>query len=87
MNIVLGSPTAQDLELTVSNQVLATRSSICQGCDQYVPNGTKQTEIINAVTGNNEWVNVTVYETCDINDIALTEFLTLKSSVCPLGKW
>lgn len=87
MNIILGTPTAQDLELTVSNEVLASRQAICQTCEMYLPSGNVPTEIINAVTGNPEIVNVYRYETCDVNDIALTEFLTLKASVCPLGKW
>ena len=87
MNIILGTPTAQDLELTVSNEVLAARKAICQTCEMYLPSENVPTEIINAVTGNPEIVNVYRYETCDVNDIALTEFLTLKTSVCPLGKW
>lgn len=87
MNIILGPPTAQNLELTVSNEVLATRSSICQSCEMYIPSGNVPTEIINAVTGNPEIVNVYRYETCRMGNLSLTEFLTLKASVCPLGKW
>lgn len=76
-----------EVVINVTEQELNIRKNICLNCDHFTAEHYEQKEITDAVTGNKEISNVFKYEDCDIDNISLTGFLTLKNSNCPLGKW
>lgn len=81
------STEVQDLGLTANQELVSSRTAICQSCDKYIPASYVQKELVDAVTGIIQTDSIYQYETCGVITVVLTEFLKQKASVCPLGKW
>jgi hypothetical protein len=76
-----------EIQTNVDQSELNRRTQICYACDNFMPSRYLKEEIINAVTGEKEIIDVYKFEDCEIDNISLTGFLSMKVAVCPEGKW
>lgn len=76
-----------EIDINASAQEIEKRKNICFYCAHFSPNRYVNEDIVEAETGDKKTVTVYFFEDCNIDNISLTGFLTLKTSTCPLGKW
>jgi hypothetical protein len=76
-----------EIFINVSKEEYDRRQSICIGCPHYTPSQNTTQEIVDATTGVKESVEVFKFEDCDIDNLSLIGYLSLKTSECPEGKW